>query len=63
MIVLGGVRELSDIVLMLDYTEMGIGVKQDMESAKRWYMRAAGESIQDLSYHPPPLCATVEGRR
>lgn len=26
-----------------DYTEMGIGVKQDMESAKRWYMRAAGE--------------------
>lgn len=29
---------------MVDYTEMGIGVKQDMESAKRWYMRAAGWS-------------------
>ncbi|ORX38914.1 hypothetical protein BD324DRAFT_617863 [Kockovaella imperatae] len=25
------------------YTETGIGVKQDVESAKRWYMRAAGE--------------------
>jgi len=30
--------------LTVDYTEMGIGVKQDMESAKRWYMRAAGPS-------------------
>lgn len=25
-----------------DYTEVGIGVKQDIELAKRWYMRAAG---------------------
>lgn len=25
-----------------DYTEIGIGVKQDMDLAKRWYMRAAG---------------------
>ncbi|KAG8822964.1 hypothetical protein FRC17_009436 [Serendipita sp. 399] len=25
------------------YAEQGIGVKQDMEIAKRWYMRAAGE--------------------
>ena len=27
-----------------DYTEIGIGIKQDLESAKRWYMRAAGWS-------------------
>lgn len=27
------------------YSEVGIGVKQDGEEAKRWYMRAAGESI------------------
>ena len=26
------------------YAEQGIGVKQDIEFAKRWYMRAAGES-------------------
>jgi hypothetical protein len=26
----------------VDYTELGIGVKQDMEAAKRWYQRAAG---------------------
>ncbi|KAJ9097863.1 hypothetical protein QFC19_006656 [Naganishia cerealis] len=26
------------------YTEVGIGVKQDLELAKRWYMRAAGPS-------------------
>ncbi|KAL7421408.1 hypothetical protein Q5752_004293 [Cryptotrichosporon argae] len=25
------------------YTEIGIGVKQDMEAAKRWYMRAASQ--------------------
>lgn len=27
-----------------DYTELGIGVKQDMDMAKRWYMRAASKS-------------------
>lgn len=27
-----------------DYTEIGIGVKQDIELAKRWYMRAASKS-------------------
>lgn len=27
---------------------MGIGVKQDMESAKRWYMRAAGKCFARL---------------
>ena len=26
------------------YSEVGIGVKMDGEEAKRWYMRAAGES-------------------
>lgn len=31
------------IALTLDYTEMGIGVKQDIELAKRWYQRAASE--------------------
>jgi len=28
------------------YSEMGIGAKQDMEAAKRWYMRAAAQSNQ-----------------
>ena len=36
-------RSRGGVALTADYTEMGIGVKQDMESAKRWYMRAAGE--------------------
>ena len=27
------------------YAEVGIGVKQDLELAKRWYMRAAGKSL------------------
>lgn len=27
------------------YSEMGIGVKQDMELARRWYMRAAGSFL------------------
>ena len=27
------------------YSEMGIGAKQDMETARRWYMRAAGTRI------------------
>lgn len=27
------------------YSEVGIGVKQDLEEAKRWYMRAAGECL------------------
>jgi hypothetical protein len=32
----------------IDYTEIGIGIKQDMEGAKRWYMRAAGASPPGL---------------
>lgn len=31
------------------YAETGIGVKQDTELAKRWYMRAAGESLNQSS--------------
>ena len=31
------------------YAEIGIGVKQDMELAKRWYMRAAGQYV-DVRY-------------
>jgi TPR repeat protein len=31
------------------YSEVGIGVKQDLEEAKRWYMRAAGTSPPLLS--------------
>ena len=27
------------------YAEVGIGIKQDVEFAKRWYMRAAGKSL------------------
>lgn len=30
-------------LIFSDYTEIGIGVKQDIELAKRWYMRAASE--------------------
>lgn len=30
------------LTCFVDYTEIGIGVKQDMDLAKRWYMRAAG---------------------
>jgi TPR repeat protein len=30
------------------YAEVGIGVKQDVEFAKRWYMRAAGEFSQHI---------------
>ena len=30
------------------YAEVGIGIKQDIEFAKRWYMRAAGVSIPQL---------------
>jgi uncharacterized protein len=33
------------------YAEVGIGVKQDMELAKRWYMRAAGASIAHVVVH------------
>ena len=34
------------------YAEVGIGVKQDMELAKRWYMRAAGERPLHKSWSP-----------
>ena len=30
------------------YAEVGIGIKQDVEFAKRWYMRAAGTCLSDL---------------
>lgn len=30
------------------YAEVGIGIKQDVEFAKRWYMRAAGSSLAHL---------------
>ena len=36
------------------YAEVGIGVKQDIEFAKRWYMRAAGMSSTHLSYSCRP---------
>lgn len=32
----------------VDYTEIGIGVSQDIGTAKRWYMRAAGVSFSLL---------------
>jgi len=28
------------------YAETGIGIKQDIEFAKRWYMRAAGMTFE-----------------
>ena len=30
------------------YAEVGIGIKQDIEFAKRWYMRAAGTCLSDF---------------
>lgn len=39
------------------YTEMGIGVKTDLEIAKRWYMRAAGKfSLWPFVLHRPSSC-------
>lgn len=32
------------------YAEVGIGIKQDVEFAKRWYMRAAGTCFSRLSF-------------
>ncbi|KAF7983147.1 hypothetical protein HWV62_24131 [Athelia sp. TMB] len=37
------------------YAEVGIGIKQDIEFAKRWYMRAAGSS--NISFNLTPLSA------
>lgn len=34
------------------YAEVGIGVQQDMELAKRWYMRAAGASTVGFAPYP-----------
>lgn len=46
------------------YAEVGIGIKQDIDFAKRWYMRAAGVS----TFSPPCLiwttdCATAQGNK
>lgn len=49
-------RECAAYRFLPDYTEVGIGVKQDIELAKRWYMRAAGKSI------PSSLSSTVADR-
>jgi uncharacterized protein len=32
------------------YAEVGIGIKQDIEFAKRWYMRAAGICVMSIRY-------------
>lgn len=37
------------------YSEVGIGVKQDLEEARRWYMRAAGASFPLSSFVPSTL--------
>lgn len=37
------------------YAEVGIGIKQDMEFAKRWYMRAAGTFFFLAFYTPSPF--------
>lgn len=39
------------------YSEVGIGVKADLEEAKRWYMRAAGASLS------APLLGRVQAHR
>jgi TPR repeat protein len=33
------------------YAEVGIGIKQDIEFAKRWYMRAAGKPMMQNHRH------------
>lgn len=50
--------------LTADYTEIGIGVKQELELAKRWYMRAASEWVVDHADRRPrqPACKAAPRR-
>lgn len=34
-----------------DYTEQGIGTKADLETAKKWYLRAAGSFLALFLFH------------
>lgn len=49
---------LEEITDYADYTELGIGVKQDMDMAKRWYMRAAGKPKPKPLWHLVMIDAT-----
>jgi uncharacterized protein len=44
------------------YAEVGIGVKQDLELAKRWYMRAAGRLLThfSLNHLSESLCSAIQ---
>jgi TPR repeat protein len=47
------------------YAEVGIGIKQDMDFAKRWYMRAAGVSafLSSVCFIWVTECATAQGNK
>jgi TPR repeat protein len=45
------------------YAEVGIGIKQDVEFAKRWYMRAAGMSISYFNIAQTNLQMAVSSRK
>lgn len=45
-----------------DYTEMGIGVKQDVELAKRWYQRAASQGNKRAMQRLAELSQNVKGK-
>lgn len=47
------------------YAEVGIGIKQDIEFAKRWYMRAAGMSLRQVMFSLQDLanCSAVYSPR
>ena len=45
------------------YAEVGIGVKQDIEFAKRWYMRAAGMSGLERVWRPSTHCIVHSARQ
>lgn len=42
---------------LADYTEQGIGTNADLETAKKWYMRAAGESSRRERHEIAPTAS------
>ncbi|TFY64362.1 hypothetical protein EVG20_g5965 [Dentipellis fragilis] len=45
------------------YAEVGIGIKQDMDFAKRWYMRAAGTLQDSILFTPTTDIGKVQGNK
>lgn len=45
------------------YAEVGIGIKQDVEFAKRWYMRAAGKHLLPIPVKPTAKTLCSPGKQ